>query len=164
MIAKFCFLTPMFPNNDVEYQYRILEIDTSWKSIDYTNYVEFKLTKAGKYTFQVKAKKSGNYLMSKANTYKFYVKQNWYYTWWGILSIASLIFTIIWLIVKLYIKRLYLQKIKLEHIVVERTKEIFNQKEEILSTNQVLNQQKEELQVILENLKNTQYKLVQLVA
>ena len=95
----------------------------------YTNLYE------GKYTFKVKAKNIYG-IESEIATYEFSIKPPWYRTIWAYILYLILAIFIIVVIVKIYTRRLKLEKIRLEQIVKERTAEVVKQKEEIAEKNQ----------------------------
>ncbi|NJK93569.1 MAG: hypothetical protein HC905_00350 [Bacteroidales bacterium] len=113
------------------YCYRLLGSDTTWSAWvsdvkkEYTNLSE------GSYTFEVKAKNQYN-AISKTAMYSFRILPPIYRSWWAYLIYGMLVVTLIFLIVEYNSVRLKRDKVKLEEIIVQRTLEIKQQKEEIL--------------------------------
>ncbi|MCK4662081.1 MAG: SpoIIE family protein phosphatase [Bacteroidales bacterium] len=94
----------------------------------YTNLPE------GDYNFRVKAKNIFNH-ESKEGTYEFTILPPWYRTIVAYFVYLIFLVLFIWLIVKLNVRRLQQEKIRLEGIVCERTAEVVAQKEEIEEKN-----------------------------
>lgn len=91
---------------------------------NYTNLTE------GKYTFKVKAQNIYG-IESDVATYEFSIKPPWYRTILAYFIYFILAMLIVVVIVKIYTRRLELEKIRLEQIVKERTEEVVKQKDEI---------------------------------
>ncbi len=113
-----------------QYSYRLLGFNNQWSK--WTNEHKFTYTNIheGDYTFQVKAK---NIYGTEGiiASYKFTILPPWYRTAWAYISYAISAFLLIWLIVKYNTKRLKEEKIRLELLVAERTREIKAQHDKI---------------------------------
>lgn len=167
---RFDYACLFFENEKMNlYSYRLIGLDTSWSAWTTQNFKEFNNLREGKYTFEVKAKNIyGKY--SNITGYKFEVKSPWYRTFVAYLVYFILFILFIILVIKIFTRRLIKQKEHLENIVLERTAEIRQQKEEITVQNENLLQQKEEITAQAEELlsKNeiieTAYNNVQLLS
>jgi len=150
------------------YRYRLIGSETAWSDWVLDIKKEYTL-REGKYCFEVQSKNVYEKLGQIAS-YSFKISPPWYRTWFAYFIYIILIFLFIALLIKIFTRRLIKQKEKLEQIVVERTTEIRQQKEEITVQNENLLQQKEEIQAQAEelldknNLIETAYNNVQLLS
>lgn len=153
----FYFSVPEFDNENYnEYSY-FLEGDRrqrEWSPWSSENKKEFTNLREGEYTFKVKARNIYG-IETGESSYSFEILSPWYRTLWAWIVYIILGLALLWLIIKLYVRRLEQAKIRLEQIVKERTAEIMEQKEEIL-------QQKEEITVQAEQLEATNKELEKL--
>ncbi len=123
--------------NNTEYSYRLIGQNNKWSN--WTNESKFTYTNLSptSYRFEIKAKNIYG-TISNINSYEFTVLPPWYRTLLAYIIFFCVAVALVWLIVKLNIRRLELDKIKLEGIIDERTAEI-------RLKNVVLEQQKEEI-------------------
>jgi len=121
----------------MEYSYRLIGATDKWSN--WTNESKKSYTNLAPkhYRFEIRARNIYG-AVSNINSYEFSVLPPWYMTNWAYFLFICTAVLFVWLIVKLNIRRLQLDKIKLEGIIDERTAEI-RQK------NVVLEQQKEEI-------------------
>lgn len=132
--------------------YRLKGFDDEWITLrQKRRFVSFTNLPAGNYTFQVKATDSENYIIGE-NEVRLSVAGYFYKTWWFMLIVFFLILVGVMLIVRLRTIHLSRQREELQNIVMERTKEISEQKkllelkaEELASQNRILTRQNEEL-------------------
>ncbi|MCW3077290.1 MAG: hypothetical protein JWO32_1899 [Bacteroidetes bacterium] len=98
----------------------------------YNNSKELKLDHLfeGDYTFYVRSKNILG-VLGQEIAISFTVLPPWYRTLWAYILYACLFMALAYLIIKLNVKRLREQNVKLEEIITERTKEINTQKLEI---------------------------------
>gem|GEM_PF-3588710 len=153
----FYFSVPEFDNESYnEYSY-FLEGDwkqKTWSPWTTENKKEFTNLREGEYTFKVKARNIYG-TETEVSSFRFRILAPWYRTIWAwIIYIVAGVF-LLWLIIKLNVRRLEQAKERLEQIVRERTAEIMEQKEEIL-------QQKEEIMAQAEQLEATNRELEKL--
>ncbi len=134
---------------------------------EYTNLFE------GNYTFKVKSRNIYG-IESEMSEYSFKIHPPWYRTILVYIIYIILFIAFVWAIVKLNTMRLIKDKERLEGIVLERTAEIMQQKEEIhtqaehlkdankqiSAKNEVLKEQKEEIEVQADNLKEANSLLI----
>jgi len=108
--------------------------DKDWSGFRSDNYKEYANLSPGTYTMHVIAR---NYygVDSEEATITFRILPPWYLTNWAIAMYFVLLGLIIWLIVKMYTRKLVRDKQKLEQIVEERTAEIRDQNKLIMAQN-----------------------------
>ena len=132
--VSFNFSAPYFPNDNLEYSYKLDGYDHDWSLwLDKTERSYTNLNR-GKYIFKVKAKNIYG-IESEIAEYKFILSPPWYHTVIAYLVYFIIAIAIVILIVKIYTRRLELEKIRLEEIVKERTAEVVRQKEDIAEKN-----------------------------
>ena len=132
---QFYFSTPYFPTDEVEYSYKLEGYDDIWSSWGSKAERGYTNLNNGSYKFMVKAKNIYG-IESKIATYEFAIKPPWYKTILAYLFYVVLSILVIIVIVKIYTRRLELEKIRLEQIVKERTEEVVRQKDEIAEKNE----------------------------
>ncbi len=113
-----------------EYSYRLLGFNDKWSKWTTEHKFTYTNIHEGDYIFQVKARNIYG-TESKPATYKFTVLPPWYRTPWAYISYLIAAFLLIWLIVKYNTRRLKQEKVRLESIVAERTREIKAQHDKI---------------------------------
>ncbi len=139
----FEWAAPFFEKEEeTEFSYRLVGQYDVWSKWDKKSDTRFTNLWEGEYTFEVKAKNIYN-TESTIAKYTFVILPPWWRTWW-----AYLIFFIAFILLILFITRLYTKKLKrenekLEQIVKERTAEIRMQKEEIEAQRDEIQEQKE---------------------
>jgi serine phosphatase RsbU (regulator of sigma subunit) len=128
---SFRYAAPFFiREQDVEFSYKLVGYDEKWSNWEtkadkgYTNLDE------GQYTFLLKAKNIYN-KESEPASFSFTILPPWYRTIWAYIAyVIAGVFLVIG-IVKWYTRRLEKEKIRLENIVQERTKEVVEKKNQI---------------------------------
>jgi serine phosphatase RsbU (regulator of sigma subunit) len=102
--------------------------DQTWSEWSDKTVKDYSLAE-GSYTFHVKAK---NILDEESSvvSYSFEVLPPWFRTWWAYIIFVIAFLGLIALVVRLSIRRVKLQNIRLEKIVEERTEEVVAQKAE----------------------------------
>jgi serine phosphatase RsbU (regulator of sigma subunit)/ligand-binding sensor domain-containing protein len=118
-------------SKEIEYTYFLEGFNDKWTHWSKETNAVFTNVPEGKYTFKVKAKNIYE-VESTVATYQFEILAPWYRTFYAYVGYLLLLTGFIWLIVRLNSQRLTKEKIKLENTVIERTAEIYQQKEEIL--------------------------------
>ena len=158
-----------------QYSHLLLGYDNLWSPWSSETKKEYTNLKEGTYIFKVKAKNIYGIESSLAE-FEFIILPPWYRTIWAYIAYIIISILFITLVVKLYTIRLRNEKQKLENIVIERTQEIFNQKEEIqaqsenlkeaneriLKKNQELEFQKDEITNQAEQLQKINIDLIKL--
>jgi serine phosphatase RsbU (regulator of sigma subunit)/ligand-binding sensor domain-containing protein len=150
---KFEFAAPFFDQEEKTlYSYKLEGYDKDWSVYSNETKKEYTNLYEGNYTFKVKAINVYD-VESEIDIFQITILPPWYRTWWALSFYVLLLGFFIFAIVKLYSRRLVKQKQNLEKIVVERTSEISNQKEEIQTqadelelANIEITNQKEEIQ------------------
>jgi len=151
---RFSFSVPIFEAGEkIEYSFYLEGYEKKWNSWTKETFKEYTNLKEGTYVFHLKAKNVYGF-ENEEITYKFKVLPPWYRTWYSLLGFVIIAILFLVLILKLYTRRLIKQQEKLEQIILERTAEIRQQKEEILAQNENLLQQKEEILAQAETLEN----------
>ena len=144
---------------NIEYSYYFEGYSENWTKWSKESRAIFTNLHEGKYNFKVKAKNIYE-LESTIAEFNFMIHPPWYRTIWAYLSYLIFGIAIIWIIIKLYTRKLVKEKQRLERIVLERTSEIRDknkvlesQKEEIILQNEELHQQKEEIEAQRDEIK-----------
>jgi len=142
---RFIFSATFYENVEkTAYQYWLEGFDKKWSNWSNETKKEYTNLSAGNYTFHVKSrniyKKEGN-----ESTYTFIIKTPWYNTVWAYFVYIILTVSFIYTIVYVNSKRLKAANIKLEKLVNDRTKEISQKNEILLTKNEEIKQQTEEL-------------------
>jgi serine phosphatase RsbU (regulator of sigma subunit)/ligand-binding sensor domain-containing protein len=106
------------------------ETANEWSKWSTETKKEYTNLREGKYTFKVKARNIYDTKSSIA-TYSFQITPPWYRTFFAYLSYFILLIILIYIIVKLNIRRLQADKERLEGIVKKRTAEIRRQRDQI---------------------------------
>lgn len=124
-----------YDKNELKFSYYL-----EGKEEKYNNWVKkqditYNNLQEGYYVFHLKAQNVMGQ-EGKEVSFAFTVLPPWYRTMWAYVLYTILTASLIWLIVKLNIKRLKEQNIRLEKVITERTKTIAHQKEEIEHKNQ----------------------------
>jgi len=142
----FKYASPEFSNgSNLEYQYMLEGYDENWSgwnnitTKEYTNLVE------GSYKFKVRTKNIYD-IISTEGSFEFTILPPWYRTFVAYLIYIIFSLLIIFIIVRLSIRRLRIVNIELERQVEKRTFEINNQREEILAQSEELERQNKELE------------------
>jgi len=131
---NFYFSTPYIPTEQVEYSYKLEGFDKNWSNWNSETDNKYTNLSNGHYTFMVKAKNIYG-IESEIVKYEFTIKPPWYKTAVAFIFYFILAIVVIIVIVKIYTRRLELEKIRLEQIVKERTEEVVKQKDEIADKN-----------------------------
>lgn len=134
----FQFAALFYENPDVtEFQHQLVGYDKKWSDWSTENKANYTNLKEGKYTFRVKAK-NAYWTESNVAEYQFAISSPWYRTWWAYSIYVLLFACIIYLAIRLYTRRLKLQKEYLELVVEERTAEVIEQARELKTINEKL--------------------------
>ncbi|RPI41114.1 MAG: hypothetical protein EHM46_06860, partial [Bacteroidetes bacterium] len=142
------------------YQYMLEGFDKEWSNWKPESSKEYSNLQPGDFAFRVRAKNIYG-IESDQAVYRFTILPPWYRTIWAYLGYLLVVGLLIRIIVKFNLRRLQARNQVLEESVKERTAEVVRQKEEIVSINQNLLLQQEELKTTLDNLRETQAQLIQ---
>jgi signal transduction histidine kinase/streptogramin lyase len=153
--------------HQIKYSFRIEGLHEDWSSPTALNIADYRKLPHGSYTFMVRATGSAQ-VWSETFEYPFSIKAPWWHSWWTRVAYVLVLLGMVYSLIRLRTARLKRQHKVLAAEVFQATNQVREQKEEIesqrdelLSTNKVLGEQKKELQLMVENLKLTQSQLVQ---
>lgn len=128
---EFRWAAPYFKQEEeLKYSYNLVGFDEHWSEWSYAAYKDFTNLPYGDYTLHVKALNVyGD--ESLPAFYSFTILRPWYATFLAIIGYIILSGLIVYLIIKIYTRRLKQENLRLEGIIQERTAEIRKQKEEL---------------------------------
>ncbi|OFY88993.1 MAG: hypothetical protein A2236_01570, partial [Bacteroidetes bacterium RIFOXYA2_FULL_33_7] len=126
------------------YSYKLEGFDTNWSSWSNKTEKEYTNLPEGNYVFMIKSRNLYDFETIPA-AYRFSINPPWYRTALAFFIYIILFIAFVYFIVKISIRKIEKEKIKLEKIVQQRTAEVVKQKDEIVLKNTVLEQQKEEI-------------------
>lgn len=138
------FVSLSYPGYNILYQTRVEGLEESWSEPTPNSSFSVLGFPEGRYTLQIRARDTG-YLWSEPLQFSFVVATPWFKSWWAFLVFLLLAVLLIFISVRVYHFHLIRQKVKLQAIIEERTKEINAQKNEIIEQKNKLIRQKEEL-------------------
>jgi PAS domain S-box-containing protein len=154
---RFEFASPFFQDEfSTTYSYRLNGYDDGWSQWSNENFVNYTNLNEGEYTFQVKAKNIFD-VNSSIQSFEFDISPPWYRSLVAYLLYIVLLIIIIYLSVTYYTRKLQLEKKKLEVLILKRTKEIEQQKEEIKAQSEQLlktNKELEKLSIVARKTNN----------
>src|SRR5665647_1588682 len=134
----FEFAAPFFDQEEKTlYSYQLVGYNNEWSKWGRETKKEYSKIHEGKYTFRVKARNIYD-VESEIDSCQIAILSPWNRTIWAYIAYMFISITFIWVITRLYSRRLKSANIQLETIVKERTLEITQQKEEILAKNEEL--------------------------
>jgi serine phosphatase RsbU (regulator of sigma subunit) len=131
----------MTNESSLEFSYRLKGYDNKWSDWTLEKKVEFTNLDEGQYIFEIKARNSLGET-SQVQSFQFEILPPWYRTWWAYLIFILLGILFLILIIWLYSRRLRKEKIKLELLVKQRTKEVEEKNENLKIVNEQISQQK----------------------
>ncbi len=143
---KFVFSAPYFEDeHHPDYSYKLEGKDKEWSKWSSNNVANYTNLHEGEYTFKVKAKNIYNQI-SQTASFKFTILPPWYRTIWAYLIYALLFLFLIFISIKISSKRLKAKNEQLEAIVKERTKEISEKNKDLEFKNEMISEQKREIE------------------
>jgi Y_Y_Y domain/His Kinase A (phospho-acceptor) domain len=120
--VRFRFSLPRHSNPELnEYQFRLIGLSDEWSEWSSETYHDFNSLRGGQYTFVVRGR-DANGRISEIDQFSFSVLPPWYYTAWMIIIYIILGILLVLLIVKLTVRRIENERIRLEKLVDEKTK------------------------------------------
>jgi len=126
------------------YHYFLEGYDDNWSAWTGETKKDYTNLDAGKYTFRVQAKNVyGN--LSQEDSFSFRILPPWYKTWWAFLIYGLTALLLMFLVVKWRSWKLEQEKLKLEHIIKQRTKEIDDKNRQLQRKTLQLEEQSEKL-------------------
>ena len=127
----FEFAAPSFEDESrTTYQYYMEGHDKDWSAWSGKTYVDYPDLAPGRYRFRVRAKNVHEQL-SREDLFQFKVLPPWYRTWWAFLGYTLVFFLVVYLAVKWRSRKLEQDKLHLEQIIKERTKEINDKNQQL---------------------------------
>ncbi len=147
---NFIFTSPYYSNEDkTQYQYKLDGFDEEWSDWSKDNFKNYTNLFEGKYTFLVRSK---NVLgqISEIGSYKFTIRPPWFRTYIAYFIYVLIIVGFVYVIIRMYTKKLREDNIKLEKIVDERTAEVVKQRDEIQEKNEMITESIEYAKTIQE--------------
>ncbi len=128
---SFFFSSPYYLEEDsIKFSYLLEGFDKEWSRWDYVNYRDYTNLPNGNYKFMVRGRDITGAEGNIAE-YKFVILRPWYLSIGALLGYMIAAVLLVYLIIKLYTRRLINENIRLEGIVAERTAEVVRQKEEL---------------------------------
>lgn len=122
--------TSFYESHKIEYSYYLEGKETAFKDYAAVQSIEYNNLHENDYVFHIKAKDIfGN--ETEELTFRFTVSPPWYRSVLSYIIYVILLIVTIYVIIKIYTKRLIQQNIQLENIISERTKTIVNQNSEL---------------------------------
>lgn len=128
---RFSFSSSFYENaQNTLYKWKLNGSDSQWSKWSKEHTKDYTNLPFGGYTFQVKAKNIYG-IESEPTQISFTIDRPWYFRVWAIGIYVLLLFGFVWLITKLYTRKLQQDQKRLEKIIQERTTEISKQKEQV---------------------------------
>jgi ligand-binding sensor domain-containing protein/serine phosphatase RsbU (regulator of sigma subunit) len=115
----------------VKYQYRLVGYDNEWSMITKDQSVIFNGVGYGNYIFELNAASSEGIATSNPLQVEIVVRKPIWSQWWFYVLVSMLFYLLIHIYIKQRERKLRYEKISLEKVVQQRTKEVIRQKEEI---------------------------------
>lgn len=130
-----CAATSFVGDDANEFQFRLvgntrMPEDSVWTKWSLETTKEYTNLPVGKYTFAVRARDAYGQL-SRESMLSFTIERPWYMTIWAYLFYSLIFCLLVFGLVRIYTRRLTLEKGRLETVVQERTAEVVRQKEEL---------------------------------
>lgn len=136
--VSFIFSSPFYSSEDkIVFQYKLEGFDSEWSEWTSDNFKSYTNLYEGDYTFLVRSQNVYGEL-SEIGKYHFKVLPPWYRTIVAYVIYLLIFVCVIYVVVRIYTKRLREANIRLENIVQERTAEVVRQKDEIEEKNMLI--------------------------
>jgi serine phosphatase RsbU (regulator of sigma subunit) len=130
--VEFRWAAPFFEQEDeLKFSYKLEGFQNEWSDWNEAAYKEFTNLPFGSYALQVKALNVYGDESLLPATYSFTILRPWYASILAIFTYILLSGLVVYIIIKLYTRRLKQENIRLEGIIEDRTAEIRKQKEEL---------------------------------
>jgi len=115
----------------VNYQYKLEGYDLDWSDMSTNSYAQYNRLESGEYTFKVKACNGDGICNETPLSFDITVKPPIWLQWWFILLLISVLIYAIYLTIKIRERQNKKLQEYLKQTLLERTKEVVAQKEEI---------------------------------
>jgi ligand-binding sensor domain-containing protein/DNA-binding CsgD family transcriptional regulator len=110
-ILRFEFAAPkMTHGTDVQYSYKLENVDNNWSSWQKIAYKEYTHLRPGKYTFKVRSRNTAG-LIGKEAVYNFTILPKWYQT-----DLAFILYTVLTILLIIFAIRYIKRRIEAEHL------------------------------------------------
>jgi serine phosphatase RsbU (regulator of sigma subunit) len=129
---------------ELEFSFFLENQSKEWSPYSPDRDMVFSGLTPGSYIFKVRARNKFG-LVGNTAEFKFVIKPPFWQTLWFIIPALSVLIVCIILIIRMRERNLRNEKIKLEKIVEERTREVVEQKDEIAKQRDVVTHQKKEI-------------------
>lgn len=143
-------LSFLFASSDIvnpspdKYEYKLLEIDTTWKNNEFSNKISFQNLNSGNYTLQVRCINAYG-ITSKVCQINFTINKPFYKTWWFIILNIIILISTVYLFIKKREQNLILKQQKLEKVIEERTSEIQEKAKEVEHQKHIVEEKQKEI-------------------
>lgn len=128
---RFTWAAPFFEQEEeIEFSYRLTGFEKSWSAWSPVPFKEFTNLPFGSYTLELKARNVYG-TESIPATWSFTILRPWYARFLAFVIYLLVAVIMVYVIIKLYTRRLKKENLRLEEIIQERTAEIRKQKEEL---------------------------------
>ncbi len=157
---NFTYVSLFFPNKYIRYQYRVVGLNSHWSAVSTNTELPISQLSYGKYRLEIRAsidKSLQNWAEPLA--VEFEIEKPWWATWTAIVLVCIVFILLVPTLVILNAKRLEKRNQALESLVNIRTKEVIeknknleDQKQELLRQAEEILQQRDNLQKTYENI------------
>jgi ligand-binding sensor domain-containing protein/serine phosphatase RsbU (regulator of sigma subunit) len=139
-------ITGFFYNNPVDlmFSYYLEPQSKEWSPWNQNREIQFASLSPGNYKIKVRARNKYG-IIGESSEFSFIIKPPFYLTSWFIISSSIVLLLLIFTFFRIRERNLIKEKIKLERIVKERTREVVEQKDEIERQRDVVTSQKKEI-------------------
>lgn len=142
---KFEFLCSFLEENEKNlYQYKMDGFEDKWSDWTLAREAFFTNLSEGDYTFYVRTKNIYS-IISEPVSFSFHINPPWYRTWLAYIAYIVTSFILVFFVVQLTIRRIKKQKDVLQAIVKDKTSELINANEELLTQSNLLAEQNHQL-------------------
>jgi DNA-binding response OmpR family regulator/signal transduction histidine kinase len=142
---RFEFTAPFFQGeSETQYQCYLDGYDSHWSRWTIETRKDYTNLDSGLYTFRVRSKNVYENL-GEEDVFQFRILPPWYKTWWAFLIYGLTALFLMFLVVKWRSWKLEQEKLKLEHIIKQRTKEIDDKNRQLQRKTLQLEEQSEKL-------------------
>jgi len=109
--------------NQICYQYKLQGYEKDWSLLTKNNVADYRNIPPGNYSFMVRAMGKSD-VLSKVTEYPFIIRSPFWFRWWAVVIYFVVITVLIWLIIRWRVSIVMKQKIVLENLIYNRTKEL----------------------------------------
>lgn len=139
------YLTPSFPATSTDYRYRLKERSDQWSESDPLGKISLYDLRPGDYVLEFQARQESGYTWSESQFMNFTISTPWHQKAWVRLLLALIFIVLLYLLIKLFNRRLINRTKNLEALIAQKAEQIDSHKQEIIAQQEELLGQKEEL-------------------